>query len=91
MEYQKIINLLGNTPNQPSKFRTGNWVEVNDESHRTYNFNSQIKFKTSMWRSSLYDDSDAYILVSATITFPNTTVAAGNRKNIIIKNCAPFY
>ena len=91
MEYQKIINLLGNTPNQPSKFRTGNWVEVNDESHRTYNFNSQIKFKTSMWRSSLYDDSDAYILASATITFPNTTVAAGNRKNIIIKNCAPFY
>ena len=91
MEYQKIINLLGNTPNQPSKFRTGNWVEVNDESHRTYNVNSQIKFETSMWRSSLYDDSDAYILVSATITFPNTTLAAGNRKNIIIKNCAPFY
>ena len=91
MEYQKIINLLGNTPNQPSKFRTGNWVEVNDESHRTYNINSQIKFKTSMWRSSLYDDSDAYILVSATIKFPNITVAAGNRKNIIIKNCTPFY
>ena len=90
MEYQKIINLLWNTPNQPSKFRTGNWVEVNDESHRTYNVNSQIKFKTSMLRSSLYDDSDAYILVSATITFPNTA-AAGNRKNIIIKNCAQFY
>ena len=30
MEYQKIINLLENTPNQPSKFRTKNWVEVND-------------------------------------------------------------
>ena len=43
-----------------------------------------------MLRSSLYDDSDAYILVSATITFPNTA-AAGNRKNIIIKNCAQFY
>ena len=91
MEYQKIINLSWNTPNQPSKFRTGNWVEVNDESHRTYNVNSQIKFKTSMLRSSLYDDSDAYILVSATITFPNTTAAAGNRKNIMIKNCAQFY
>ena len=27
MEYQKIINLLENTPNQSSKFRTKNWVE----------------------------------------------------------------
>ena len=31
MKYQKIINLLDNTPNQPSKFRTANWVEINDE------------------------------------------------------------
>ena len=31
MEYQKTINLLENTPNQPSKFRTKSWVEVNDE------------------------------------------------------------
>ena len=31
MEYQKIINLLYNTSNQPSKFRTKNWVEVNDD------------------------------------------------------------
>ena len=29
MEYQKIINLLDNTPNQPTKFRTKNWVEIN--------------------------------------------------------------
>ena len=40
MEYQKIINLLKNTPNQTSKFRTKNWVEVNDESRGTYNVNS---------------------------------------------------
>ena len=32
MEYQKIINLLDDTTNQPSKFRTRNWVEINDES-----------------------------------------------------------
>ena len=45
-----------------------------------------------MLRSSLCDYSDAYILVSATITVPNTAAAAAanNRKNIIIKNCAPF-
>ena len=29
MEYQKIINLLDNAPNQPSKFRIRNLVEIN--------------------------------------------------------------
>ena len=28
MEYQKIINLLDNTPNQPTKSRTKNWVKL---------------------------------------------------------------
>ena len=68
MEYQEIINLLDNTPNQPTKFRTKNWVEINDESHGMYNTNSQIKFKTSMLRSNLCDYSDAYILVKGTIS-----------------------
>ena len=44
MEYQKIRNLLDDTPNQPTKFRTKKWFEINDEG--TYNNNSQIKFKT---------------------------------------------
>ena len=42
MEYQKLINLLDNTPNQPTKFVTKNWLEINDESRGTYNTNSQI-------------------------------------------------
>ena len=29
MEYQEIANLLDSTSNQPSKFRTRNWVEIN--------------------------------------------------------------
>ena len=29
MEYQKFINLLYNTPNQITKFRTKHWVEIN--------------------------------------------------------------
>ena len=93
MEYRKIINLLDHTPNQPSKFRPKNWVEINDESRGTYTGNSQSKSKTSKLRSNLCDFSDAYILVSATITVPNTVadeVNPNNRKNIIIKNCAPF-
>ena len=68
MEYQNIINLLDNKPNQHSKFRTKNWIEINDDSRGTSNTNSQIKFKTSMLRSGLCDYSDACILVSGTIT-----------------------
>ena len=52
MEYQKIINLLDNTINQPSTFRTRNWVEINGESKGRYD-SSNIRFKTSMIRSSL--------------------------------------
>ena len=55
MEYQKIANLIDGTPNQPSKFRTRNWVEINDESRGAYNVNSQIMFKTKMLKSSLCD------------------------------------
>ena len=57
------MNLLENAPNQPSEFRTKNWVEINDESRGTYNVNSQIKFKTLILKSSICDYSDAYILV----------------------------
>ena len=52
MKYQKIINLLDNTSNQPSKFKTKNWVEINDELRETYNEVNQIRFKTLMLRSS---------------------------------------
>ena len=52
IEYQNIINLLDNTSNQPCKFRTNKWVEINDESRGTYNTNSQIKFRTTMLKSS---------------------------------------
>ena len=45
-KYKKMINLLENTPHQPSKFRTNNWVEVNYQSRETHNVNNQIKFKT---------------------------------------------
>ena len=50
MEYQKIMNLLGNIPNKTTNFRTKNWVEINDGAHATYNTNSQIKCKTSMFK-----------------------------------------
>ena len=45
MEYQKTINLQDNASNQPSKFRTKNWIEINDESRGAYPVNKQIKFQ----------------------------------------------
>ena len=94
MEYQKIINLLDNTSNEPSKFKTKNWVQMNDKSRGTYNINSQIKFKTTMLKSSLCDYSDAYILVKGYIAVPNTATAGADANNtnkkVIFKNCAPF-
>ena len=95
MEYQKIANLIDdNTPNQSSKFKTRNWIEINDESRGAYNVNSKIKFKTTMLKSSLCDYSDAYILVKGTISVNNTAAqgAAANNTNkkVIFKNCAPF-
>ena len=64
MEYQKIANLLDNTLNQTSKFRTKTWVETNDKSRRTYSVNRQFFFKGSMLISSLCNYSDPYILVT---------------------------
>ena len=91
MEYQKISNILNDLSNQPSKFRTRNWFEINDETRGTYSPNKQIKFKTSMLRSILCDYSDAYILVKGNITVNNTAAAANNtNKKVIFKNCAPF-
>ena len=60
MEYQKIANFLESALNQPSEFRTRNWVEINDESRRTYTSN-EIKFKTTTQKSNLCDYADAYL------------------------------
>ena len=51
MENQKIMELFDNITNRPSKFRTRNWVEVNDESRGKYD-SSIIRFKTPMIRSN---------------------------------------
>ena len=97
MEYQKTANLLDDkTSNKSSKFRTKNLIEINDESRGTYNVNSQIKFKTTMLKSSLCDYSDAYILVKGTITIAGAGDDAAARQaderdnGATFKNCAPF-
>ena len=94
MKCQKIANLIDDTSNQPSKFRTKSWVKVNDESRGAYNVNSQIKFKTTMLKSSLCDYSDAYNFVKGTISVNNTAAAGAavnnGDKKVIFKNGAQF-
>ena len=55
MKYQKISNLLNDASNKPSKFRTRNWVEMNDDIRDAYSPNKLVRFKTAMLRSSLSD------------------------------------
>ena len=93
MEYQKIINLLDNTPNQPPLFKTKTLVQKNGDSRGTCSTNSQTKYKTSMLRRSLCNYSDTYILVKETMTIPNAETGtspnnAGKKK--IFKQCALF-
>ena len=79
MEYQKIINLLDNTSNQPSKFKTKSWTEINGQSREVYNANSDIRLKTPMLNSSLCDYRDAYVLVKGTITITGARAHAAAR------------
>ena len=81
MEYQKITNLLDNLSNQPSKFKTRIWVEINDDIRGAYSPNKQIRFKTTMLRSSLCDYSDAYILVKGNISVNNTAADGAATSN----------
>ena len=82
--------MLDNKPNQPSKFKTKNWVEINDESRGTYNKDNQIRFKTSMLRSNLCDRSNAYILVNETMHQSETLQLKVKQIIPPIKSCMPF-
>ena len=100
------MNLLDNSlSNQPSKFRTKNSVEINDESKGSYSASSDIIFKTTMLRSNLCDYADSYILVRGTITTTGSAGPSAGRtgaqllaarnaderdKGVIFKSCAPF-
>ena len=66
-------------------------VNIIDDALGTWNTNSQIKFKTSILRSSLFDYFDAYVLVSGTKAVAE--VAAGRENDniqVVFTNCAPF-
>ena len=92
MEYQKITNLLGTTPNEMPRFITKKWVEVHDQSGSAedrYKPSKQIRFKTSMLRSDLCDFSDVYIVVEGKIAVikPNSIM---DDKKLAFKNNTMF-
>ena len=89
--------MLDNTSNQPSKFKTKNCIEINDQiSDGRYQTGSDTKSKTTMLKSSLCDYSDTCILDKGTITITGAGDNAGARqadkrnKGVTFKNCALF-
>ena len=96
MEYQKIINKLDNTPNQLSKFRRKNQIEINGQLRGVCNVNRDIRFKPTMLMSCLSGYNDAYILVKGRITITGAGADAAARqadegdKGLTLKNCVPF-
>ena len=84
--------MLDNTPNQQTKYRTTNWVEINEEKRGTYNTNSHIEFETSI-SNQIYviKVMCTYLLLEllkSQIQRQQQTQTI--KKNIIIKKCAPF-
>ena len=86
METQKIVNLLNSSENKYSKFGTEKWYVIDSESKGVYSHKSPIKFLTNSLESRICDYSDAYVLVTGSIT----VVGADNNTKVAFKNCAPF-
>ena len=92
MEFQKFANFLDTTSDDEdlARFVEKKWIEVYDQSGGNYNFNKEIRIKTSVLRSDLCDFSDTwYIVVKGTITVINPDDAKRN-KDVALKNNAPF-
>ena len=84
METKKIINLLNDSSNEESKFATKKWYVIDSQTTKgKYKQGDTIKFETETIKSSLFDYSDAFILVIV-----NITVNAQN--DVAFNNCAPF-
>ena len=73
-----------------------NWGEIKDDPRGPYKENSQIRFKTSILRTSLCGYSGRYIPVKRPITITKRRADATTRKGderdkaVISKNCGSF-
>ena len=83
MKHKNILNLLNDA--NDSKFVTGKWNTVNDNSKADYDGGNEIPHNTEALKSNLWDYNDAYTLVRGDIT-----VRAAPEIQVALKNCAPF-
>ena len=105
MKTQKIVNLLNGSDNEYAKFGTEKCYVIDSESKGNYSHHDEKKFLTKSVESSLWDCSDAYILVTGNIAVTRTiAVPAGSTAGtepegkqpltaatkLVFKNCAPF-
>ena len=96
METQKIVSLLNGSDNENSKFATKKWYIIDSESSGNYSEDEPIKYLTKSSESSLWDYSDAYILVTSNITVKRRNAAntddieLGAVTQVAFKNCSPF-
>ena len=78
--------MLNGSDNENSKFATKKWYVIDSESNGVYSHENPIEFLTRSLYSSLYDYSDAYVLVTGNIA----VVGAINNTKVAFINCAPF-
>ena len=78
--------MLNDSSNEESTFATKKWYVIDSQTAKDkYNQNNSIKFETASIKSSLCDNSHAFVLVTGDIT-----VTADNNTDVAFKNCAPF-
>ena len=78
--------MLNDSSNEESKFATKKWYVIDSQTTKgKYKQGDVIKFETETIKSSLYDYSDEFILITG-----NITLAANNDKDVAFKNSAPF-
>ena len=86
MEIRKIINVIIDLSDEEPKFATKKWNVIDSQTTKVkYKQGDTIKFETGTIKSSLYDYSDAFMLVIG-----NIAATAGDNADVAFKNCAPF-
>ena len=95
LKNQKKLLLDGNTKEFKSAKQFWKWIfwicikqwcVIDSESKGNCSHENPIEFLTSPLESSLYDYSDAYILVTGNIA----VAGANNNTKVAFKNCVPF-
>ena len=88
MEHYLISKLLNNST--VPKLVTRKWIKVNGLSGGQNSANKNIRFKTPMLRSDLWDNIDAYIIIQGIVSVTSTNNVKRRNRKVTFKNNAPF-